>query len=165
MFRLLVDLLKVGLIAVLAGSYLLDHFGETQYFSKVPVSASFEIAINICKGLIYRNRGWVLVMGIVDYAVNYWRFEKSLRMTRDELKQEMREAEGDPAIKRRRRSFAQRVVQQSRVSGSMKRALSSRIRRTWRSLCAMTKHWMKHPLCSPRVLVCLPNASASLPRK
>lgn len=45
----------------------------------------------------------LLVLAILDYAWQRWRHEQDLRMTKEEVKEEMRRMEGDPVIKQRRR--------------------------------------------------------------
>jgi len=47
----------------------------------------------------------LLVLALLDYAWQRYRFEKDLRMTKEEVKDELRSMEGDPAIKRRRRQL------------------------------------------------------------
>jgi flagellar biosynthetic protein FlhB len=47
-----------------------------------------------------------LALALADYAWQWWQLEKSLRMSKDELKQEMKESEGDPHVKSRRRQIA-----------------------------------------------------------
>jgi len=45
------------------------------------------------------------IIAVFDYIYERFRFERSLRMTRQELKEEFRETEGDPIIKARIRSL------------------------------------------------------------
>lgn len=45
-----------------------------------------------------------LVIAGADYAWQLWQHEKQLRMTKEEVKQEMKETEGDPLLKQRMRS-------------------------------------------------------------
>lgn len=47
----------------------------------------------------------LLVLGVLDFFYQRYRFEKSLRMTKQEVKDEMRQAEGDPKVKARLRSL------------------------------------------------------------
>ncbi len=44
----------------------------------------------------------VMVFGAIDYLCQRWRHRKALRMSRDEVKRERKEAEGDPAHKAER---------------------------------------------------------------
>ena len=45
-------------------------------------------------------------MALADYLFQLWQYEKELRMTKAELKQELRQSEGDPLVKQRMRSMA-----------------------------------------------------------
>jgi len=45
------------------------------------------------------------VLAAFDFAFQRWQYEKNLRMTRQELKEEMKQTEGDPVVKSRIRSM------------------------------------------------------------
>jgi flagellar biosynthetic protein FlhB len=45
-----------------------------------------------------------------DYLWQWWQLEKSLKMTKEEVKQEMKSNEGDPHVKQRRRSIARQYA-------------------------------------------------------
>lgn len=47
-----------------------------------------------------------LALAAADYIWQWWQHEKSLRMTKDEVKQEHKQNDGDPQIKQRRRAVA-----------------------------------------------------------
>lgn len=51
-----------------------------------------------------------LAIAAFDYLWQVWRFEQSLRMSRDEIKQEMKQTEGDPLVKQRIRSFGRALA-------------------------------------------------------
>lgn len=60
--------------------------------------------------------GWALMVAALlafgavaalDLAWTRWRFTRQMRMSREELKQELRESEGDPLLKARRRRIAE----------------------------------------------------------
>ena len=51
-----------------------------------------------------------LALAGADYAYQLWEFEKSLRMTKEEVKQEMKQSEGDPMVKARMRSVARQIA-------------------------------------------------------
>lgn len=54
---------------------------------------------------------WVLVLiAMIDYAFQRWNFEKGLRMTREEVKEEMKEMEGDPNVKARIKSIQREMA-------------------------------------------------------
>lgn len=54
---------------------------------------------------------WVLVLiALIDYLFQKWNFEKSLRMTKEEVREEMKEMEGDPNVKARIRSIQRELA-------------------------------------------------------
>lgn len=57
----------------------------------------------------------LLVLALLDYAWQRWKHEQELKMTKEEVKEELRRMEGDPLIKqRRRRMQLTALVQQIR---------------------------------------------------
>jgi flagellar biosynthetic protein FlhB len=53
-----------------------------------------------------------LALAAADYAWQLWRHEKGLRMTKEEVKQEFKNSEGDPMVKQRMRSVARQRARQ-----------------------------------------------------
>lgn len=51
-----------------------------------------------------------LLLGGADYAYQLWEHEKSLRMTREEVKRESKETDGDPLVKSRLRALGRSMV-------------------------------------------------------
>ena len=66
-------------------------------------------AILIFKALIIAFM-YFLVVGFVSYALEKWQYERSLRMTKQEVKEEHKEVEGDPLIKSRIRSVQREIA-------------------------------------------------------
>lgn len=55
---------------------------------------------------------FLLVVAVADYSFQRWEYEKSIRMSRYEVKQELKETEGDPQIRARVRSIRQQQLRQ-----------------------------------------------------
>ncbi len=55
-----------------------------------------------------------VALGVADYAFQWWRWKSGLKMSKQELKDEAKSAEGDPMIKQRIRS-AQRAMARKRM--------------------------------------------------
>ncbi|MBI3304277.1 MAG: flagellar biosynthesis protein FlhB [Deltaproteobacteria bacterium] len=72
--------------------------------------------------LLYASRegAWLLKAGVavmailtgLDYGFQCWRTRTQLRMSRQEIKEEMREQEGDPLLKSRLKSLRQKLARQ-----------------------------------------------------
>jgi flagellar biosynthetic protein FlhB len=66
--------------------------------------------------------GWVLLaISILDYAYQRWEFEKSLKMTKQEVKDEMKNSEGNPLIKGRIKKL-QREMARRRMMAAIPKA-------------------------------------------
>jgi flagellar biosynthetic protein FlhB len=74
---------------------------------------SFKIGFYTCLTLI--------VLALLDYGFQRWQHEKSLRMTKQEVKDELKQREGDPAVKARIRGV-QREMAQRRMMESVPKA-------------------------------------------
>ncbi len=73
----------------------------------------FKAALSIC--LV------VAALAALDYGYQRFEFERKLRMTRDEVKEELRESEGDPQIRSRIRTV-QRDMARKRMLADVKKA-------------------------------------------
>ena len=62
-----------------------------------------------------------VALGVADYGFQWWRWHKGLMMSKQELKEEARNADGDPMIKQRIRS-AQRALVRKRMMADVKTA-------------------------------------------
>lgn len=76
----------------------------------VVASASYALIVQICV--------IGLVIAIFDYAVEKYRVDKSLKMSKDEIKREHKQQEGDPHVKGQRRA-RQRELGQRRMMAAV----------------------------------------------
>ncbi len=63
----------------------------------------------------------LLVLGILDYGYQWWNHEQDLRMTQQEVREEMRNLQGDPQVIARRKQV-QRQLSMQRLSSSVPKA-------------------------------------------
>lgn len=110
------SIIKITILIYIAYSYLsagLKGFVGMMYadvaaaFSKV-LSTSFDMGVMIGIALI--------AFSAIDVLYQWWKFEKDIRMTKQEVKEENKQMEGDPQIKakirqRQRKMSAQRMMQ------------------------------------------------------
>ncbi len=61
------------------------------------------------------------VLALIDYLYERWKFERSIRMTKEEIREEARESEGDPLIKAKIRSM-QRDMARRRMMEAVPKA-------------------------------------------
>jgi flagellar biosynthetic protein FlhB len=53
-----------------------------------------------------------LILGVADYVYQKWQWEREHRMSKQEVKEEIKQTIGDPQVKRRQRSFAMKILNQ-----------------------------------------------------
>ncbi len=56
-----------------------------------------------------------IIFSFADYFFQRWQFTKGLMMTKDEVKREFKETEGDPLIKSKRRALAKEIAMSQKV--------------------------------------------------
>lgn len=75
----------------------------------------FDLAGTVVYDIALRIGVVLLVLAILDFAYQKWKHEQELKMSKQDVKEEMKRMEGDPLIKQRRRQLHhQRVMQKVR---------------------------------------------------
>jgi flagellar biosynthetic protein FlhB len=64
---------------------------------------------------------WFFILSVLDYFLQRWQFDRSIRMSREELKEEFKESEGNPQIKSRIKSI-QREMARKRMMQEVPKA-------------------------------------------
>lgn len=77
----------------------------------------WETMIELCRNVAIA----LVVLSVADYAFQRWKYEQDLRMTDEELREEMKMTQGDPHTKSRRRKV-QRELAQQRLSVDVPKA-------------------------------------------
>jgi flagellar biosynthetic protein FlhB len=71
--------------------------------------------------LAFQLAGALLILAVLDYGYQRYRFEQDLKMTKQEVREEMKNMEGDPQIRQRRRD-AHRKLASARELGRVRDA-------------------------------------------
>jgi len=115
--QIYVNLLKTIVKVVLIGavSYLMisDDFLSIMKTGRMGVGEALRVLGFMCFKLALVLIIILLVMSIPDYIFQRSQFIESLKMTKQEVKQEYREQEGDPQIKARQRQRMQEALRSS----------------------------------------------------
>ncbi len=123
--RTVMEMLKsVGKIAVMGFLIYKTFAGLMDQFplmmSLRPTDA-FSHAVSLASSLGVRMGGALVGLAAVDIFYQWWKYEKDLRMTKQEVKEENKQLEGDPQIKGKRRQLQRRMSQQ-RMMQNLKQA-------------------------------------------
>ena len=110
-FQLLLSIVKIGLIGYIAYSSLKDRVNDLLILydlsmnQAVALVGTLIIDIGLKISLVY------LIIGIADFAYQKYKFNDDMKMTKQEVKDEYKNTEGDPQIKGRQRRKMQEVSQ------------------------------------------------------
>ncbi len=104
----LIHVTKLGVIVLLSYGVISDIMSDPIFYSSVDVAriagfmaeSSFRIVIRVGVALV--------VLAAADYGYQFWRTNQEMMMTKEEVKEESKNTEGNPQIKtqRRRRALA-----------------------------------------------------------
>lgn len=119
--RALTALLRVAAVAVLVWWVLRGRAAQVAGLGEAGVAGAAAQAWEIVVRLAVAVAAALFLIGVLDYAYQRYKFEQSLRMTRQELKEELKREEGDPQIKQRIRRL-QREAAQRRMLREVPRA-------------------------------------------
>ncbi len=104
------SLLKVTLIGWVAYSTVFDNFNQALTLTDTTIATTL-LFIGKTAGLILAKVCSILiVIAFLDFLFVKWEMEEKMKMTKQELKEEFKESEGDPFIKAQIRSIQQEMA-------------------------------------------------------
>lgn len=111
LFELVKSIAKIALITYVAYTSIKDHQNELFLLYDIPL-----MQVIILVGTIVIDAGFqislvYLVVGIVDWLYQKHKFKEDMKMTKQEVKDEYKNTEGNPEIKGRQRSKMREVSQ------------------------------------------------------
>ncbi len=119
--RILRSLLPSVAIFYLALRLMLKDAPMVLHSARLPARASLMLLGQICYALAWQSALVLLAWSGVDYVLQRQTFEKSLRMTKQEVRRENKDNEGNPQIKGRIRRLRREALRRS-LQKSMERA-------------------------------------------
>lgn len=110
------SLVKIVLVGMLAWNTLRKVLPEMSSMSVRELGASISLLKQTAESLVMNCAVFMVATGVLDYVYQWWEFEKSLRMTVKEVRDEMRDSEVKPEVKQamraRQRQLAKRRMMQ-----------------------------------------------------
>lgn len=103
---MLMNLFKFTVIGALAYQAIADRIGSIVAAQKLEFIQIFGLAAGIIYSIAIRIGLVLFVLALLDYAYQWFKTERDLKMTKQQVKDEMRSMDGDPQIKARRKQIA-----------------------------------------------------------
>ncbi len=119
--EMLKALLKLTIVGVLVYQEYMKNFDKFPGLLNVSIADAAKTIVDICFALAFKAILALVGLGLADYLYQWWEYEKNLKMSKEEVKQEYKQQEGDPLIKSKRRE-RQRQMSMMRMMQALPKA-------------------------------------------
>jgi flagellar biosynthetic protein FlhB len=97
--ELVKSLLKISIILAIVYSELKDYEKLILTLYSIDTIEAYAMILNICLGIGIKVGAFFLIVAAIDYAYQRYDLNKKLKMTKQEIKDEYKQSEGNPQIK------------------------------------------------------------------
>jgi len=119
--ELVKGLLKIAIVTGIGWFVARNDIGQIPELIEFDMGTVLQVTGRLALKVSLAVTGAIVVLAILDYFYQQYEWERSLRMSKDEVKEEHKSAEGDPLIKNRVR-LAQRELARKRMMAAVKTA-------------------------------------------
>jgi flagellar biosynthetic protein FlhB len=99
LFEVAKSFLKLGIVSYMAYKVLTEEMDGIIYLVDRDLSGILEFIGHLAFKIVLHTCGVLIVLAVIDLAFVKWRFLDNLKMTKQEVKDEHKNSEGDPAVK------------------------------------------------------------------
>ncbi|MEM9827035.1 MAG: EscU/YscU/HrcU family type III secretion system export apparatus switch protein [Planctomycetota bacterium] len=110
--RLGFGLFKVGIIGAVAYVSVRSNLDSLLQLSGLAVGPIASVLFRMLMGTAFWIGLALLILAVAEYAFQKWKMEQDLRMTDQEVRDEMKDSEGDPQLTARRRQIQRQMMMQ-----------------------------------------------------
>ena len=103
-------LLKMGIIAGSGSIIIHNHWQELMTLGALEVPVAWVAILKVVGEIAQWSCILFLLAGLIDWRYQAWEFEKQLRMSRQDIKDERRNSDGDPMMKSRIRQMGMKMA-------------------------------------------------------
>ena len=119
--RLSFGIAKICLVTAVAGIGLWGRWDMILGSANLATHQVGELVWSTTLDMCFRTAMTLLILAVFDYGFQRWRHEEDLKMTDQEMREEMKMMNGDPQVAARRRSV-QRQLLANRIQSSVPKA-------------------------------------------
>lgn len=107
--------MKLGIVGIIGYYEIKNDVSTYVGFSIVPIEYSMAQMGGHILSFVVKVFAALLIMSIGDAIFQKYQYTKSLKMTKQEVKDEYKQMEGDPQVKGQRKAFGRKLIQQKRM--------------------------------------------------
>lgn len=117
-FELAKSILKLVILAVVVYGEVKKRIPDIARLFDMEIASSMMYMLDTIFSIVIKVAAVFVGVAVVDVLFQYFKFEKDMRMTKQEVKEEFKNLEGDPQVKGKRRQI-QRQMAMSRMMDSV----------------------------------------------
>lgn len=110
LIELLKSILKFSVVAIIAVMVLRKDTLELLSMGKDTPASAMQTAAGMCVSALLMLSFGMLLIAAIDVPIQLWQHAKKLRMSREEIKKEMKESDGSPEVKGKIRRMQQEAA-------------------------------------------------------
>lgn len=114
-------ILKIGILGYVMYSFLIWQYKGIPQLLDMSVQDLIKYSLNIFSGILLRISIVLIALGIIDYVFQWKDYESNIKMSKDDIKEEFKETEGNPQIKSEIKK-KQRQISMIRMMQDVKKA-------------------------------------------
>jgi flagellar biosynthetic protein FlhB len=114
-------LFKIGIVGFISYREVMKRMADLATMSDAGAARIFVLVGDLMFSVGVKVALFLAVLAALDYFYQRWEFEKSIRMSKQEIKEELRQSEGDPQVKARIRAL-QRETSRKRMMAEVPKA-------------------------------------------
>ena len=115
LFELAKNIVKVAVLGYVVMSVLDEYLPVLFEMPKRGIGAMWSVLGSVAGELILKSAGAFAVIAALDYLYQKYKYTQNHMMTKDEVKREYKESEGDPHIKSKRTPLQKELLSESGV--------------------------------------------------
>ncbi|MDO5095071.1 MAG: flagellar biosynthesis protein FlhB [Peptostreptococcaceae bacterium] len=104
------NLLKISILAAIVYQFIAKRLVPITRTMQMPVSSATNYMIGTVMGLVYTISVVFVVISAGDYLYQWWDYERQIKMSKQEIKEEYKQTEGDPQIKGKIKDMQRRMA-------------------------------------------------------
>lgn len=117
----LLALLRVTVVSAVAYGIIKSEFPALARLSRTELASGLHVVGHIMLRVSVGSFLALAALSLLDYGQSWWRLHQELMMSRQELKEELRQQEGDPKVKARIRARARELAKKG-IAKEVKRS-------------------------------------------
>ena len=122
LFQFFKSFLKIVIVMPIAYFHIRGLMTEIVVLHKQPLENVFSTAGTWILLLFYKIIAILIFLSVLDFIYERWRFKQNMKMTKQEIKDERKQTDGDPKVKKQRFKLALKLLRRPRLDHAVMKA-------------------------------------------